>query len=224
MNAIEDPLIREVEEDLRRDRMAALWRRWGPTAIGVAVVVVLAVAGYEGWKSWRREASEAAGLRFQQATALGVTAPEQTAEAFAALAEDAPDGYAMLARLRQARAQADAGDPAAATDAYRRLAEDASDPLFRDLATLSRVIVALGAAEGEGVEVDPQALAHALEPLISGTNPWRYSARELQALLALRTGDSAKAREILTALGEDAAAPPELRTRAGYLLRQIGRG
>jgi hypothetical protein len=224
MNAIEDPLIREVEEDLRRDRMAALWRRWGPTAIGVAVVVVLAVAGYEGWKSWRRGASEAAGLRFQQAAALGATAPEQTAEAFAALAEDAPDGYAMLARLRQARALADAGDPAAATDAYRRLAEDASDPLFRDLATLSRVIVALGAAEGEGVEVDPQSLAHMLEPLTSGTNPWRYSARELQALLALRAGDPAKAREILAALGEDAAAPPELRTRAGSLLRQIGRG
>ena len=50
--------------------------------------------------------------------------PAEAAAAFAALAEDASSGYRVLAQLRAAEAQAQAGDRAAASAALDRLAAD----------------------------------------------------------------------------------------------------
>ena len=61
---------------------------------------------------------------------------------------------------------------------------------------------------------DPAQLATRLAPLTAEGNPWRASAREAQALLALRRGATEEARRILEALVADAAAPAGLRERA----------
>ena len=46
-----DTLIREVDEELRSDRVRKLWRQLGPWVIGGAVAVVLGVAAYQIWTS-----------------------------------------------------------------------------------------------------------------------------------------------------------------------------
>jgi len=43
-NGVSD-VFREVDEELRRDRLMALWKRFGPYLIGAAVALVLVVAG-----------------------------------------------------------------------------------------------------------------------------------------------------------------------------------
>jgi hypothetical protein len=57
-----------------------------------------------------------------------------------------------------------------------------------------------------------------LAPLTADGNAWRHSARELTALLMLRKGDTTGARDLLTALSADVAAPAGLRQRAEELL------
>ena len=47
-----DTLLREVDEELRRDRMRKLWRQSAPFIFGAAAAVILLVAGYEGWRWW----------------------------------------------------------------------------------------------------------------------------------------------------------------------------
>ncbi len=59
--------------------------------------------------------------------------------------------------------------------------------------------------------------------MTADSNPMRYSAQELSAMLALWTGDLKKAKEIYTTLSQDAAAPSGLRTRAGELLAVLGK-
>jgi len=54
-------------------------------------------------------------------------------------------------------------------------------------------------------------------------NPWRHSARELLAVLALHVGDAATAREHLTKLSEDLLAPRSMRKRAGEMLAVVGK-
>ena len=49
----EDTIFREVDEELRRDRMQNAWRRYGPYVIGAAVLIVLIVAANEGWSWWQ---------------------------------------------------------------------------------------------------------------------------------------------------------------------------
>ena len=47
----QDNIFREVDEELRSDRMRAFWRRFAPYVIGAAIAVVALVAVNEGW-SW----------------------------------------------------------------------------------------------------------------------------------------------------------------------------
>jgi hypothetical protein len=140
---------------------------------------------------------------------------QEASDAFAALAAKSADGYAMLARLRQAALLAGHGDPGAAVKVYDELAGQASEPAIRDLAILQSVALSLDQA-------DPAELKARLDPLTEAGSAWRYSALELSAMLAVRTGDKAHAREVLTVLKSDPGAPSGIRGRAAELLEALG--
>lgn len=222
MNTTDDTLIREVDEDLRREHWAKLWKRYGALVVGGAAALVLSVAGHQGWRSYQRGIAEDAGQHFAEAEALGARDPAQATAAFAAVSADAPHGYALLARLHEAPGRATAGDTAAAQRLYAQIAADAGEPVYRDLATLLGVLAVL-ARPGEAI-TDAAALRARIEPLAAPDNPWRFSAQEVLAMLALDAGDRVKAKEILERLRADAAAPADLRTRADQLYQQLDKG
>ena len=60
----DDSFIREVNEELRQDQFKSLWRRFGPIAIGAAVLLVLATAGYVGYERWTSSRANASGDAF----------------------------------------------------------------------------------------------------------------------------------------------------------------
>jgi hypothetical protein len=211
-------IIREVDEELRRENWEILWKKYGKLAIAAAVALVLGTAGVVGWRAYDRDQREKAGSEFG-AVIAGVentAEPAQAAEMLAAYVPGAPDGYATLARLREAKLRADAGQLEAAIALYDALAGDSAvEPLFRDVAALYSVRMQVD-------DGDPVVLGARLSPLAADGNPWRYTARELQAVLALNSGDSAAAREIFTRLADDMDTPDSLRTRAAEMLRAMG--
>ncbi len=213
----QDNLFREIDEDLRQERYTKLWKKYGSYVIAAAVALIVGVAGFKGWEAWDIKTRRAEGEQFNNA--LQLVADKQTAaarEAFAQIAVESGAGYAMMARFNEAALLADGGDRASATAAYRELAADTGiDPLYRDLATLLGVLHQMTGA-------DPGDLRQRLAPLTADDNPWRFTAKELTAVLALRSGDREKAREIFTILAGDALAPQGLRTRAGEFVAIIG--
>jgi hypothetical protein len=214
-----EEFIREVDEELRRDQLAKLWRRYGTLVVALAVLVVAATAAKVGWDQWRQRQMAAEALRFaaaEQALAAGRDA--EAAEGFAALAAEGDTGYAALARLKEAEAKLASKDEAGAVAALERLAGDsggAEDPILRDLGTLL-------ALQREVDQGDPAELARRLEPLAAGDSPWRHRARELQALVAVRAGELERARGILTELSREVGVPPSQQRRAEELLQAIG--
>ena len=201
----------EVEEDLRAERAKRLAQKWGGIALGV---VLLALGGAGAWQGWRwYEARQAAGaaetyLALHRASEREGASLATAADGFAALGREAPAGYRTLALLRAAALKAETGDTAGALALWDQVANDRdADPLYRDLATLLAVTHALDSG-------DPGQLAARLGPLTAEGNPWRASARETQALLALRRGATEEARRILEALVADQSAPAGLRERA----------
>ena len=201
----------EVEEDLRAERARKLAQRWGGVALGVVIVFVAAVGGWQAWR-WNeaREAAAAAQtyLTLHRAGERDGADLANAGNGFAALAREAPSGYRTLARLRAAALKAETGDLPGALTLWNEVAGDsAADPLYRDLATLLAVTHALDSG-------DPAQLAARLAPLAAEGNAWRASAREAQALLALRRGANEEARRILEALVADSAAPQGVRERA----------
>ncbi len=205
-----EEFIREVEEELRQERMLKLWRRFGPYVIGLAVAIVLATAGKVGYESWRDKRLQAQAEAFRAAEALLATDPVKAAEAFRELAEDADAGVAALARQMAAAALKEAGRVEEAVELLAANRE-AEDPALADYAALLRAQYRLD-------QGDPAELAALLAPLQGEQGAFRHSARELAALTALRRGDRARARELLQQLRDDATAPETLRQRAGELL------
>ena len=107
-----DEFIREVDEAVRQDQWLKLWRRYGSYIIAAALAVVIGSAAGVGWRSWQQHERLEEARRYADAQQLLRDGkPAEAAAAFAALAEDASSGYRVLAQLRAAEAQAEAGRP-----------------------------------------------------------------------------------------------------------------
>lgn len=204
-------VFQEVEEDLRRERYAALWKRYGRVVIAAAVLIVAGTAGHVGWREYSRAQREDESQRFTVATAEGQD--DAARQALTDLATDAGAGYRTLARLRRAESLAAAGDHAAAATVYDEVVDDgAADRQLRDLARL------LSAQQRMASGDLGEAFSERLAPLLKETNPWRFSARELRGAAALQGGDAATARREFTALSDDLSAPRGVRARAAEIL------
>jgi hypothetical protein len=211
-----DALIREVDEELRREQLAKLWDRYGLYGLAAAALIVVGVGGYKMWEARQLAAAEAAGARYEAVTQLLEEGKaEEALSGFQAIAKDAPRGYAALARLQLAGNAAKAGRIAEALAAYEDLASDRTvDPLLADFARLQAAALKLETA-------DWTEMQNRLTPLTGETNAWRFSARELLGLAAYRAGKLDEAKQVLVALVADPEAPTSLGERARMLMSMI---
>lgn len=207
-------LIREVEEDLRRENLEKLWRKYGGYALTAAVLIVIAVAANVGWQHYSASQRDGRARDYEAALNLVAADDAKAQEALQAVAQG-DDGYATLARLHAAALKAEAGDVDGAVAIYDQLAGDSS--VDRSLRDLSLLLLATRTAD----TADPAQLSQKLQPLTEAASPWRYSALEIMAVLARRAGDNEKAQQILTGLADDLNAPRALRQRATELLAAL---
>jgi hypothetical protein len=210
-------LFQEIDEDLRRDRLNELWKRYGNYVAAGAALIVLGTAGVVGWREYRERQNLAQADLFLKAMEQAESGNADAAKAaFGQLARDAGAGYATLARLQQAALLAKTGDSAGAATLYEEIAADGRvEQALRDVAVILLAQHTVDSA-------DPAQLSQRLQPLAADKSPWRHSAMELQALLAKRAGDTAKAKEIYTKLADDLSAPQGLRARATEMLAILG--
>lgn len=201
-------IFKEVDEDLEREKIATLWKRYQTPVYVAAFLILVAIAVYNYFETNRRKIAETAGARYEAASALareGKTA--DAIAAFEAIANDGAKGYAALARLRAAeeRAATDKDKAIAELDA---LAEDKSaDRLTQEVARLRAALYAIEA--GDRVKMEER-----LGPLMGSTNPFRFSAQEWNALDALANDDYDEAERVFDLLLNDRDAPQSMRQRA----------
>lgn len=220
-DAAQDALFREVDEELRHEQMATLWKKYGGVVIAAALAIVLAVAGYQGWQAWQNSVREDEAARYQAAvTQLEQGDTQAALERLEGLAGEASTGYGAVAALRGAALKAEQGDAAGAVEAYRAIAGNTGiDAAFRDLATVLAVLHAMEA----GAE-NPDALIADLQPLMDEGDAFRFSAMELTALLSMDQGDPDRARDLYAQIADASAAPQAMRGRARQMLSTLGGG
>jgi len=213
----QDVLLREIEEDLKQERLEKLWNTYGNYAIAGALAIVIGVAGTKAWQSYDLDQRMQQGERFADAAKLANDGKADDAlGALNTLGQNADAGYAMLARFRAAAVTGENGDPAGAAKLYAVLAGDSGiDEVYRELA------VVLGALQELDAGAGGDLVARAGE-LASGGSPWKHNVREVQALAALGSGDIKTAGTIFKELAETAGAPQGVRSRANEMLAITG--
>ena len=205
-------IFQEVDEEVRREQLKKLWDRYGYLVVIAAVVVVAAIAAWRGYQWWEAKKAAETGAAFETASTLAETGKHSEAEAaFAKIAVDGTSGYRHLARLREAAALAQT-DAKAAIALYDKIATDgAVGPVLQDLAAL----------RAGALMIDTASFAQAqqrLEPLTGDGRTFRHTARELLALAAWRTGDSAAAKRWFDLIIADIETPSATRSRVEMLM------
>ena len=201
-----DSFIQEVTEEVRQDRMFALWKKWGPYVIGVIVVIVAAAAGWSWKQDQDRKAAENLG-------AILIAADTDKVEEAAALPDKIEGPAKVVAELTAAAALAKAGKADEAGKLYAEIAERPGlTPEYADLAALEAVRL-----EAEGIDA-----GSILDRIAEGTGAYRLLAKEMRAARAATTGNLEAAHKELNEILLDPGVTPGMQQRAVALLLATG--
>lgn len=203
--------IDEVNEELRRARLAKVWKSTGNYIIGVSVLIVVATAASVVWRGYKADRQEKVAMEYLAAEKLRVAKKSAEADAaFAEVAKSSATGFPALARMKQASSQREAGQLDEALKSYLAVAEDRK--VDEGLRSFARIY----AAQMMGEQRKPFAEIEAvLKPVLSKSDsPFAPLAKEQLAFAALEGGDAATARKLLEELAADSKASAPLRQRA----------
>ncbi len=205
--ANEDSVLREVDQELAEDQQWAMFRKYGPAAIGAGAALVVAVGGWQYWNAHKDSIAKEQALEYRNAIDILADNPDQGRAALSAISEEGASGYAILAELQLAASYAREGDRASAISVYREIYDNGAAPKrLRDLARLRAAYLALN----DGRDA---VMAH-LGDLPNEEGAFSHHAAEVSGLAALEAKDYETALSIFRRLSIDLSAPEPVRTRA----------
>lgn len=179
-------LLREIQEDIARDKWAALWQRYGRTVIGMAVAIVLGVAANQGWQAYRHAKLEG------YTTALLDAVRKPNAAGFGKVAEDTGGVHSGIASLIQAQLLMADGKQAEAEKILQNLAANGEDVP----AELARALTHQGATES------------------LRSTAFYATALERSGWAAIEAGEMETAEKAFIALQQFDTAPESIKDRA----------
>jgi hypothetical protein len=205
-----ESFIDEVTEEVRRDKLFAMFRKYG----WIGVVAVLGIVGGTAWSQWQKSQAEARAQAFGDAVtdALDLGAAEERMAALSGVpATDEQAG--LLGLMLSTDPESDVAGTLAALDSVA--ANTDLSPSYRDLAVLRRVIVA-------GAEMPLAERRTALDAIAVAGRPYRALALEQLAILLIEEDKTDDAIAVLTALLQDQDASLGLRRRAEQMIVALG--
>lgn len=207
-----DSFIDEVTEEVRRDRLFALMRRYG----WIGIVAVLLIVAGAAWSEWRKARDEAAARAFGDAVLAAMQSDDSAARLEALGRIEAGAGRGGVLGLIAAAEALETGDREAARARLEAVAADPALPAaWRDLARLKSILIAgdaLPAAERDA------ALAELARP----GGPYRPLAMEQQALALAGAGEAEAAVALLRQIRQEPGVTAGLLRRATQLIVALG--
>jgi len=213
----EEAFLREVDEELRRDELIKLWRRWGRVLVVLIVLGLAAFAGVLWWQQHKQTVAGTEGEKFN--TAINSLADGKADAAKVPLAELAKSdsaGYRALAKISQANLLMQANDLKGAAAKFAEVTADTSLPQpYRDLALVRQTSV-------EYDSLKPEAVIARLRPLAIKGSPWFGSAGEMVAAAYLAQGKRAAAGALYGEIAKSTTVPETIRQRAVQMAGVLG--
>lgn len=208
-----DSFIEEVTEEVRRDKLYAIFRKYA----WIPILVVVLIVGGAAYNEWRKASARSAaqGLGDNILTALSDADAAQRADGLAAITPANTDAGTFLAML-EAAARTESQDRDGALALLDSIAANAAAPdSYRQIAELKAVMLR-GADQGreERLEI--------LDLLSAPGNPFRVIALEQKALVLAEFGNNEASIAVLRMILEEPGATQGLLQRAQQLIVALG--
>lgn len=208
----------ETEENLRADKWVAIVKKTLPWAAAVLGSALLLTLGVWGWDSWQNDVTGKASEVYQ--AAIDAQGSGDIAKAKTKYQETIKSGskaYKALALNQLGGLAVTENNNAEAIKNFDEAAQNASDPILKDLATLKSAYLVLDTAPYADME-------KRLTPLTKDGRPYSALAKEALAMAKLQAGDVAGARSDLQVLSLTLGTPEGVKQRAGEFVMAIDSG
>jgi hypothetical protein len=212
-----DSFIDEVTEEVRRDKLFAVFRKYG--WIGIAAVIL--IVGGAAWVEWQKVRTRTSAEAFGDAVIAAMDTEDPAARVAALDAISTGGGGEPAARRAVTQFLAadealKAGDRAGALNRLEALAAEPGLPDdYRQLARLKAVILA-------GASMDAAARDAALAELAQPGAPFRALAMEQQAVALTADGKTDEALALARQVLQEPDATPGLQRRVTQLIVALG--
>ena len=214
---ISETFVKEVDENLRRDRINDFFKENGSWLIAGLILFLAACGGliwYQQYRENRTEAQVEQLAQIYKAIAVGNTSkvPQQLDE----LSTSGSKAVRASALFTRAAFAVQENDNKLAIATYKKVRDDSSLPdAYRNAALVRETAL-------EFDQLDPQQVIAQLAPIAKPGNPWFGSAGEMTALALIKAGKTKQAGELFATLAKDKSVPESIRNRSIQISGSLG--
>ena len=212
-----ETFLREVDENLRRDRLRDFAKKYGGLLVS-ALVLFLAASGGFIW--WQQHKAERSGRQVEQIAEIfkniGGGAPGNAPQQLDELSNSGSKAVRATAMLTRAALAVQQNDLKLAKAKYAEIAADSSLPKpYRDAALIRQTAL-------EFDQIPPQEVVSRLEPLAKPGEPWFGSAGEMTAMALVKQGQKTQDAQLFAAIAKDRNVPDSIRERSVQIAGSLG--
>lgn len=212
-----ETFVREVDENLRRDRMRDLAKSYGKWLVAAIILFLAATGGYLFWQDRQEKQAIADSETISAALDKISSGNAKAAQAeLAPLSDSSNDVTRATALLGRASLALRQNDRKTASDLFRQVAADDGLPQpYRDLAVVRGTMT-------EYDSLKPDEVIQRLSPLAQPGNPYFGTAGEMTAMAMLAKGDRNGAGQLFAKIAADKQVPGTIRSRAVQIAGSLG--
>lgn len=205
-----DGFIEEVTEEVRKDQLFAMYKKYG----WIAILLIVGLVGGAGLLEYRKASAAKAAQERGDALIAALNQDDATARA-TALGDVAATGgdEAPIALLHQAGVLLEQEDTEGALAIYDSLKSDTG--IYAQVATLKAIMV-----RGNTMDMDTRILE--LDALSVAGNPFRPIALEQKAIALIDAGKKDEAIAVLKDLVQEAGVSQALVARSQQMIVALG--
>ena len=211
----EDPLLKEISDDVKNDQMKVLWDKYGLYIIIFVAVALTAAVSFETFKNWANKRNQEISNTYAVALSLQSQGKlDESLKLFQNLAGRS-GLYADIAKLQMANIYFEQNKPQEAVKMLEQLVDDAKSSQMQEIAALKL------AAYKIDTNAPAEEVQEILLPLTQQENGSYNVARELLAMLAIRDGKLDEAKKEYEQIIASASSSDELKSRAQDMITII---
>ncbi|MEO6433544.1 MAG: tetratricopeptide repeat protein [Sphingomicrobium sp.] len=214
---VNDTFLREVDENLRRDRFSDFFRDNKRTLIVALILFLAASGGLIWWEDYRKQQAGDDIVTLSEAyKAINEDKLARVPALLDRAAASPGDAIQASALFTKAALALEKGDSVTASKIYGDIQADGSMPqAYRDAALIRQTAVEFDKLKADEV-------IRRLAPFARPDSPWFGSAAEMTGAALIKQGKKAEAGKLFAQIANDKNAPDSLRARSVQLAGSLG--